>query len=106
MTKEDKTMQEIDEAGFVYLVATPDRRRVKVGYSTDPILRLRQLQTGSHERLRLLNFMPAGQHFEEAFHKVYAGRRLVGEWFRDDDGVIRKVFDGLAARARAGEVLA
>lgn len=70
---------------YVYVIGTEDGP-VKVGMSESPGGRLGTLQTGSAVRLQLLHMRACrsrehAQWHEETFHKVYAEKRLVGEWF-------------------------
>lgn len=74
----------------IYFVRAAETSAVKIGFSTDVAKRLKQLQTGSPQRL-VLEMMIVGTHALEAelhrrlkYHKVH----LRGEWFDlDADGV-------------------
>lgn len=71
--------------GYVYCIRDDEADAVKIGFSKNPISRLRQLQTANSRRLRLLCVFDTTQAFERSLHRSFAGRRLHGEWFRDED---------------------
>lgn len=54
----------------------------KLGYSTDPDARLRQLQTGCPVRLALEYTAPGTEGVERALQAHLEAERLNGEWFR------------------------
>jgi hypothetical protein len=54
---------------------------VKVGYAIDPLVRMRGLQTGSSDELRLLFVAPGDQQDEVRVHHRFADARMAGEWF-------------------------
>lgn len=56
---------------------------VKIGFTnTDPIERLKALQTGSKESLYLGRVIEGGKAVERYLHLYFAPERLRGEWFR------------------------
>lgn len=67
---------------MIYAI-TNEKHHIKIGYTKrDPIARLRQLQTGSSDRLKLVWLCPSGTMVEEkALHRHFADLRLSGEWF-------------------------
>ena len=74
----------------IYLIGSYDRfgkcRGVKIGVSDDAKGRVKQLQTGSNDSLKLIAFWDcAGQAMAfaieaEAHHK-FRNHRMIGEWF-------------------------
>lgn len=66
---------------FVYFIQATVSGLVKIGSASDPGSRLRTLQTGSPERLRLLATMDGGEPFEREMHARFAADRSHGEWF-------------------------
>jgi len=68
---------------FVYVVQGAGGHH-KIGVSTDPIARLAQLQTGSHQSLDFayIGVTPGeGFNIERAAHDLLQGHRQSGEWF-------------------------
>jgi hypothetical protein len=74
---------------FVYAIYNPNKAEVKIGYSSDPLKRLSQLQTGTTDRLDLL-FTFVGSNKEELqLHQELAAYRIRGEWFPYTDHVLK-----------------
>ena len=68
--------------GWVYFAAAEDGSGpVKVGFSADPNGRLKQLQTGSGNRLVLLGQYEASEDEEARVHASLADHHVHGEWF-------------------------
>lgn len=88
-------------SGFVYCIVHHERQAVKIGFSRNPSRRFRQLQTGSADSLTLFEKMPGDRALEKAFHKIFADKRLTGEWFKDSDHEIQSVFGQMAFDARS-----
>lgn len=65
---------------FTYFIAA-DNGLIKIGSSESPLARVRQLQTGSPCRLRLITAVPAGLASESELHDRFAAHRSHGEWF-------------------------
>jgi hypothetical protein len=59
------------------------RDRIKIGYAANSKGRLRDLQCGAADRLRLVRVIAnVGQPTERWLHKKFAHLRLSGEWFQ------------------------
>jgi hypothetical protein len=54
---------------------------VKIGWAKDPARRLRTLQTGHPDELRLLAVIPATYHLEHDLHRQLRSYGVGGEWF-------------------------
>lgn len=72
----------LSTAVVIYFIKTG--RYVKIGCSDDPAGRLKQLQTSSPTRLKLVATMPGSFQTECELHKVFDRFRVKGEWFRYD----------------------
>lgn len=72
-------------SAFIYVIRKSISGHVKVGIGADPRERLRNLQTGSSERLELVYACAVrsndGNQVELAAHDLMRNHRLVGEWF-------------------------
>lgn len=69
----------------------------KIGFSKNPLERVRQLQTGCPFRLHLVGTVTAPQTAEFALHNKYADKRMHGEWFQltpEDVGDILRAYPG------------
>jgi hypothetical protein len=73
---------------------------VKIGKTRDPRQRLRELQTGNPQRLRILCVVPGGEEVEKEIHRKFNHLRQGGEWFthaQEIDDMIAQLtaaFDG------------
>lgn len=77
-------------AGYTYLIQAGKNGDVKIGSTHgSPTERLRALQTGSSEPLRLVKVLE-GAHLEVELHALYAPFRTRGEWFQ------RQILDDFA----------
>jgi hypothetical protein len=77
--------------GYVYFIQGQCGGAIKVGYSTIPQDRLRTLQTGYPDTLKMLLLIPGNEKTEQTMHREFEASRLSGEWFRPDDYVIARI---------------
>jgi hypothetical protein len=66
----------------VYLITDGDY--FKIGFTKkDPIKRVKELQTGSPNELKLIQHYASKNYrkIESWFHRVHKSKRLEGEWF-------------------------
>ena len=82
-----------------YIYFFPERGKenpaIKIGYSKDPIKRLKQLQTGSSIRIGSEGWLYVGENeslareVEDVFHKGFKKHRIRenGEWFTYTDSI-------------------
>lgn len=54
---------------------------VKIGIARSPKDRLRQVQTHTHEEVRLIGVMPGNFKIERELHKRFRAFHIRGEWF-------------------------
>lgn len=67
---------------LVYFVGSPDGiGLVKIGCSTDPLLRLRSILLASPIHVEMLAFCAGDLHTEHAFHARHEAAHRHGEWF-------------------------
>lgn len=77
--------------GYIYFIQGQCGGAIKVGFSTIPSERLRQLQTGYPDTLKILLLIPGNESTEKVIHRQFEGSKLNGEWFRPDELVIDKI---------------
>lgn len=66
----------------VYVIQSGSDGPVKIGVAADVWRRLKNLQTASSTRLRLLHVFEGGAEEEKRLHQRFASARLGGEWFK------------------------
>lgn len=76
-TKEPVT----EVASVVYILGSPGSHVVKIGTTTRPDQRIKDIQTMSPVPIEVLALMPGGRAEEAALHRHFSGLRTHGEWF-------------------------
>lgn len=78
-----RVLSPLSNMGNVYFLCSACKRYVKIGYSTNPELRRRQLATGNPEHSFLLGSLPSGRIGETLLHMQFADLRVTypKEWF-------------------------
>ncbi len=73
---------------MIYFIQQEADGPIKIGVSTDPCKRLRQLQTSTQYKLRLVALLPdpvrERDWTEASIHKSFAHLHISGEWFRPE----------------------
>lgn len=77
----------------VYFVEMVGHDLVKIGVSSDPEGRLRTLQTGNPNQLRLLAVFPGGRPLEEHLHRLFRPYHINLEWFHLADPIKAYIMD-------------
>lgn len=72
--------------GHIYFIT--DQQRIKIGFSNNPIRRLREMQTGHPLELKLIGSIPGCEYEEFVIHHRFNHLRLKGEWFTIDDDLM------------------
>lgn len=89
---------------LVYLIGPADSSVAKIGHSTKPKSRLRQIQNMSPDKLAILTSFPGGEPVERALHRHFEPIRLHGEWFDfGEDDPVAKVQEALSVIVVDGE---
>ncbi|MDE3070842.1 MAG: GIY-YIG nuclease family protein [Acidobacteriota bacterium] len=71
---------------------------VKIGRSTDPARRLKDVATGHPHRIDLVALLPGSRGLERALHERLAQFRMEGEWFsREAERELERLIHGLIA---------
>jgi hypothetical protein len=68
-------------SGWVYLI-DDGAYSYKIGYARDPEKRLKLLQCGHPDQLRIAAVVEGTKRTERELHELFSGDRLRGEWFR------------------------
>ncbi|HEL3740223.1 TPA: Arc family DNA-binding protein [Stenotrophomonas maltophilia] len=78
--------------GYVYCLKSKTSGNVKIGWAVDVAARRAALATGSEAELDVAAFFSGTMGAEAWVKGLLADRRLRGEWFRDDDGLVSQWF--------------
>lgn len=68
-----------DESGFLYIAKNGEF--FKIGFSKNPDVRMRELQTGNPLEVKLIGTVQGSRQLEKAWHVKFSKRRIRGEWF-------------------------
>lgn len=75
---------------MLYFIKSEDKQKnangimiIKIGVSKNPIFRLKELQTGNHNKLTLIKTIQCENYrkLETEMHKLYKNNNTCGEWF-------------------------
>jgi hypothetical protein len=83
------------KAGKVYFISAPGR--IKIGYTTQPEVRLAHLQAVDMERLDVIGTADGSRDDEAGLHRKLEQYQLRGEWFADNEevrGIISLFLEG------------
>jgi DNA-binding transcriptional regulator YdaS (Cro superfamily) len=73
----------------VYFAHAEGTDRVKIGWGVNPERRVKELQTGSAQPLKIIRVIEGGRETEAAFHRHFQARRIKpGEWFQFSDEML------------------
>lgn len=77
----------------IYFVSGEEENSpIKIGYTRWSVIeRVRQLQTGRHDKLKILAVIDGDQSVESALHKLFSSDRLTGEWFKRTDSLTQTI---------------
>ena len=73
----------------VYFIEATSSGHIKIGYSDDPINRLRYLQTSHAEKLQLACVINGDRYHEKFLHRICKSAHIRGEWFRPTEQVLK-----------------
>lgn len=77
-------LEDIPPDRYVYVAQEAGSGRYKIGISKDPNRRIKELNIGNPEQLKLIHYFKSnGNKYESETltHKMYAAHRLRSEWF-------------------------
>jgi len=83
--------------GRVYFIRCGVDGPIKIWFSRDVPGRLRQLQTGQPQKLRVLRAMRGDPALEAWLHRRFAAHRLDGEWFAPHPELLSYIIDNTLA---------
>lgn len=68
---------------YIYLIQSLESSRYKIGISKNPKKRIKELQTGSNEEIKLIHQYESeyARKIETTLHNRYAHLKTHGEWF-------------------------
>lgn len=97
-------------SGFIYFAESGDL--IKVGFSKDPLERLKALYSPNGEEIRIIGVLPNRTRYVEAcFHQILAADRVQGEWFKRSEELMSYIRENavppttVGAYSRSGKIM-
>lgn len=81
----------IGRMSFVYFIQAGYSGPVKIGVAYDPVERMKELQVGNHQELRLVGIQLGTPSDEKQLHGFFADLHIRGEWFRPEEVLLKYV---------------
>ncbi len=72
---------------YIYFIQEEETNYIKIGFSENPVQRLKDFQTGNPNKLELIGQIEGGADEENNIHREFAEERIreTGEWFRPSE---------------------
>lgn len=80
----------LEPGNFIYFIQSACGH-IKIGTSTDPEYRLRELQCGNPQPLKMLGIVCGGPRYERWLHRKFKASRVRGEWFLPCQDLLRLI---------------
>jgi hypothetical protein len=80
--------EDVAHPGAVYFLRDPDRRRIKIGYSSDVERRVKRIGAMNCGLVELVGRIPSPRWYEKLLHEIFAGDRVHGEWFKESPDLL------------------
>lgn len=68
--------------GHIYFIQAGEDGPIKIGFSKDPVSRLRTLQTAHTEKLKMLHHQTGTRVDEVKLHHKFKSLKIRGEWYQ------------------------
>jgi hypothetical protein len=72
---------------YVYFIMEAETRRIKIGFSNDPVSRRDGMQTGNSQELIILGSFKGTRKDETILHERFSDFLVRGEWFAPESGL-------------------
>jgi hypothetical protein len=76
-----KTSVTTTTKGFVYFIVDYQAKKVKIGYSTNPQRRLKELLTSNEGKLELAKIVQGTVKDERKYQRMFCHSKIRREWF-------------------------
>ena len=79
--------------GFLYFIASDSQKAIKIGFAEEVYMRLKSLQTGNPDELRLIGSVPCRAEAEALLHRQLRHKRVRLEWYPDDAEIETLIYE-------------
>ena len=84
----DTNVESSNGVSYVYLMHSVKDNLYKIGFSANPIKRLKTLQTGNGNEIKLIGLLRGGVIQEKAIHEYFKDLKIKNEWFKADERIL------------------
>lgn len=67
---------------MIYFILNEENQHIKIGYSVNPLKRIKALQTGNSYNLEILTVIEGDISMEKLLHKKFKNYKIKNEWFQ------------------------
>src|SRR5438046_422207 len=85
----------------IYFIQAKPSGRIKIGFATNPRSRLRDIQCGNPEKLKLVGWLYGDRTKEHSLHWRFAEYKIKGEWFSPEPSLL----DFIAIKTKSPKIL-
>jgi len=82
-----------DDPGVVYFAHDQASRAIKIGWSRTPKRRMKDLNIGNPNVIKILGTVPGWKDAAQALHYKFWHLRIQGEWFRECNELLGYIRD-------------
>ena len=86
-----KIVRRKDDPGWIYFIQQEVSLLIKIGIARNAWTRMKNLQVGSPERLKMLGSFRGTGQTEADLHAEFADLYVAGEWFRPDERLLKRI---------------
>jgi len=83
----------LDKPGYLYFIASETQQAIKIGFAENVYMRLKSLQTGNPDELKLLATVPCLAEAEFRLHRVLKHKRIRLEWYPDNAEIETLIYE-------------
>lgn len=77
---------------MIYFILNRENSHIKIGYSNNPMKRLKALQTGNSFELEILTIIDGDISMEKMLHKKFNNFKIKNEWFTYSEEIKEFIF--------------
>jgi hypothetical protein len=77
----------------VYFIQAGKDHPIKIGMTNNAQSRLKNLQVGHYDKLRIIHTITGGRKEEAALHEKFAHLRIQGEWFKPERELLQYIIN-------------
>jgi hypothetical protein len=93
VTAASLAVSDVEVREFVYFCSGKTTGLIKIGWTFDPVRRVKDIQRMSPDRLQMIGFIPGSRELEKMIHEYLSKFRVHNEWFDPQPPVVSLIQD-------------